>query len=186
MAAPARRRATYEDLLTAPAHHVAEIIDGELRVQPRPALAHTLAASALGSELHGPFQRGRGGPGGWVILDEPELHLGSEVLVPDLAGWRRERLPIVPEAPAIELAPDWTCEVLSPSTEATDRAQKIPIFARERVAYIWLVSPAAQTLEVFVLDGETYRLRRVLQGETHAAVEPFEAIQLELGALWAR
>ena len=85
----------------------------------------------------------RGGPGGWILLDEPELHLHGDVLVPDLAGWRRERMPELPDAAAFELAPDWICEVLSPSTAASDRAEKMPIYARERVAHVWLVDPIA-------------------------------------------
>src|SRR5580700_3070151 len=114
MGDPVKRRATYEDLLAVPEHLIAEIIDGELLTQARPALPHSRAATALGGELHGPFDRGRGGPGGWILLDEPELHIHGDVLVPDLAGWRRERMPELPDAAAIELAPDWVCEVLSP------------------------------------------------------------------------
>jgi Uma2 family endonuclease len=141
----------------------------------------------LGVELGGPFDRGKGGPGGWVILDEPELHLrGGHVLVPDLAGWRRERMPRVPlEAAAFELAPDWVCEVLSPSTEAGDRADKMPIYAAERVAHAWLVDPVVRTLEVHRLDGETYRVVGVRRDAARARAEPFDAIELELGALWA-
>src|SRR5689334_13485964 len=121
MANPAQRRATYEDLLAVPDHLVAELIHGVLHTYPRPALPHARAASRLGMDLGGPFDRGRGGPGGWIILDEPELHLHGDVLVPDLAGWRRERVPEMPTAPAFELAPDWLCEVLSASTAAVDR-----------------------------------------------------------------
>jgi len=95
-----RRRATYDDLLEVPDRLVAEIVDGELFTTPRPALRHAQAASALGGELSGPFHRGRGGPGGWIILDEPELHLGADIVVPDLAGWRRTRLPSVPDEPS--------------------------------------------------------------------------------------
>src|ERR1700744_4250912 len=133
MADPAKKRATYADLLAAPENLVAEIIHGVLSTQPRPALPHTRAPSRLGAKLGGPFDLGDGGPGGWVILDEPELHLrDSDVLVPDLAGWRLRRMPRLPlEATAVELAPDWVCEVLSPSTAATDRADKLPIYAAE-------------------------------------------------------
>src|SRR5690606_30130204 len=125
---------------------------------PRPAAIHAVAASVLGGELSGPFHRGRGGPGGWVILDEPELHLGGDVLVPDLAGWRRERMPEIPDAAGFELAPDWVCEVLSPSTEAVDRAQKVRLYAREGVAHVWLLNPRGRTLEVLALDGSGYRI----------------------------
>ena len=89
------KRAPYQDVLDAPPHKVTEVINGKLHVFPRPSLPHSLVASVLGAELGPPFARGRGGPGGWIILDEPELHLGEDILVPDVAGWRRERLPAI-------------------------------------------------------------------------------------------
>jgi Uma2 family endonuclease len=188
MADPARRRATYEDLLTVPGHLVGEIFDGTLVTQPRPGGPHALAASVLGGELSGPFHRGtRGGPGGWILLDEPELHLrGGQVLVPDLAGWRRERMPHVPDAPAFELAPDWVCEVLSPSTEAMDRATKLPIYAAEKVSHAWLIDPLVRTLEAYRLEGSRWTLLGTWKDEAGVRVEPFDALELELGALWAR
>src|SRR6185437_11076720 len=126
MGAPAKHGATYADVLAAPAGMVAEVVHGVLHTQPRPAMPHTRAASRLGGELGGPFDRGRGGPGGWIILYEPELHLGEDILVPDLGGWRRERLPKVPMGAAyLTLAPDWICEVVSPSTQAFDRGDKL-------------------------------------------------------------
>lgn len=186
MAQPAHKPATYEDLLAVPEHLVAEIIHGVLVTHPRPAAPHTLAASRLGGELSGPFDRGKGGPGGWIILDEPELHLHGDVLVPDLAGWRRQRMPTFPkDAAAFELAPDWVCEILSPSTAATDRADKLPIFARERVAHVWLVDPLIQTLEVLRLDGETYRNVGTWRGDAKVHAEPFDAIELEIAAMWS-
>jgi Uma2 family endonuclease len=184
MVDPAARRATYEDVLTAPAHKIAEIVDGALHLSPRPAMPHAEATSALGGELKGPFQRGRGGPGGWLIVDEPELHLGADVVVPDLAGWRRERLPRLPNAPYVTLAPDWICEVLSPSTSRLDRAEKLPIYARERVRHAWLVDPLARTLEVLRLDGERWVILATHAGDARIRAEPFEALELELGLLW--
>ena len=115
MGGPAKRRATYDDLLAVPDTLVAEILDGNLVTHPRPAAPHARTASRLGMDLGSPFDRGRGGPGGWIILYEPELHLHADVVVPDLAGWRRERMPEMPVGPAFELAPDWACEVLSPA-----------------------------------------------------------------------
>src|SRR5258708_37333661 len=144
------------------------------------------AATTLGGELYGPFDRGKGGPGGWVLLYEPELHLHGDVLVPDYAGWRRERMPNMPEAAAFELAPDWACEVLSPSTTATDRADKLPIYAREGVKHVWLVDPLAKTLEVLRLEAGGWLLVTVVAGVRGVRAEPFDAIELELGALWAR
>jgi Uma2 family endonuclease len=141
-------------------------------------------------ELGAAFGRGRGGPGGWVILDEPELHFGSpedlDVLVPDLAGWRRSRLPELPDAPALTLAPDWVCEVLSASTEEIDRAEKLLIYAREAVRHAWLLDPRIRTLEVLQLDGESWRLLAVHHGEAQVRAQPFEAIELDLAVLWSR
>jgi len=186
MGEPAKRRATYEELLAVPEPLVAEIIHGVLITHPRPGAPHARAASRLGIDVGGPFDRGKGGPGGWVILDEPELHRHGDVLVPDLAGWRRERMPEIPSAAAFELPPDWACEVLSPSTAAVDRADKLPIFARERVAHVWLVDPLLFTLEVCRLDGETYRTVATWRGDAIVRAEPFDAEELELSALWAR
>jgi Uma2 family endonuclease len=186
MGESAKRRATYEDLLAVPKHLVAEIIDGNLAIQPRPGSRHARAAFSLGGELHGPFCRGKGGPGGWVLPREPELHLHGDVLVPDLAGWRRTRMPELPDAAAFELAPDWICEVLSPSTAATDRAEKMPIYARERVTHLWLVDPIARTLEALVLDGARWSVLGTWPDDAKLRVDPFEAFELELAGLWAR
>jgi Uma2 family endonuclease len=186
MANLARRRATYDDLLAVPEHLLAEIIDGELVTQPRPAFRHGRAVSSLEGELHGPFNRGRGGPGGWIVLVEPELHLHGDVLVPDVAGWRRERMPELPDAAASELPPDWLCEVLSPSTAGTDRAAKMPIYARERVGHVWLVDPVAQTLEAYRLEGGRWLQLGAWTGDARVRAEPFESFELELAVLWAR
>ncbi len=169
-----------------PEQVVGEIIHGVLETQPRPAVRHANAGSTLGAQLDNPFRRGRGGPGGWIILDEPELHLHADVLVPDLAGWRRDRMPELPDAPYIELPPDWLCEILSPSTMAKDRSRKLPIYAGERVAHVWLIDPDARILEVLRLDGETYRLVATHSEDAHIRAEPFDAIELELGLLWQR
>jgi Uma2 family endonuclease len=185
MSDPARRRATYDDVLRAPEHLIAEIIDGELVTQPRPAGRHSAVASALGEELGPPFKRGRGGPGGWLILDEPELHLASDVLVPDLAGWRRERLRHVGDEAYFELAPDWVCDVLSPSTEKRDRSSKLPIYARERVPNVWLVNPLQRTLEVLRLASDKWLTLAVHHDDQRVRAEPFDAIELDLSVLWA-
>lgn len=184
MSAPARQRATYEDVLALPEHVVGEVLDGELVVSPRPRARHVAAATTLGEELGPPFRRGRGGPGGWVFLDEAELHLGSDIIVPDLAGWRRERLPEVPDAPFIEVAPDWVGEVLSPSTSRFDRVHKRRIYAREGVRHYWLVDPDARTLEVERLDGDTYRVVLSAADGERVRAEPFDAIELDLTHLW--
>ena len=188
VAKPTPKRATYADLEALPPYVVGEILFGVLYVNPRPAMPHARVASKLGAVLDGPFDNGREGPGGWIILDEPELHLGSEpdVLVPDLAGWRQARMPHVPAAPFTKLAPDWVCEILSASTEASDRGEKMTIYARERVSHAWLVDPAIRTLEVFRLDGETWRMLKTWHGNVTVNAEPFDAIALDLAALWER
>jgi len=188
MADPARRRANYEDVLAAPPHKVAEVIDGTLYLQARPRSRHAGSSTSLTGVLHGPFGRGIGGPGGWLILFEPELHLGSEpdIVVPDLAGWRRERMPEMPDVAYFTQAPDWVCEVLSESTEDVDRAEKVPVYAREGVGHVWLVDPLVRTLEMLRLDGGTYRLIATYRGDARVRAEPFDAIELELALLWAR
>jgi Uma2 family endonuclease len=181
------RPAAYDDLLALPEHVVGEIIDGELVVSPRPASRHASATSWLGAELVQLFGRGnRGGPGGWVILDEPELHVVGQVIVPDLAGWRRERMPEVPELPFFELVPDWTCEVLSPSSAARDRTRKMHHYLRAGVRHVWLLDPATKTLEVYRLDGETWRLALGAAGDTKVRAEPFDAVELDMAVIWTR
>jgi Uma2 family endonuclease len=186
MADPARRTATYADVLAAPPHLIAEIVDGEQVLSPRPAKPHTAAASALGEELGPPFKRGRGGPGGWIIVDEPELHLGSHILVPDLGGWRRERMPaIVADEPYFSLAPDWVCEVISPRTETVDRVRKRRIYGEQGVSYLWFVDPIERLLEAFKAQDGNWLLIGSYEGTEKIRVEPFEAFELDLSILWA-
>lgn len=173
--------ATYEDLLALPENVVGQIIDGELIALHRPALRHARIATTLCGQLDGPFDRGKGGPGGWLFLIEPELHFGADVVVPDLAAWRRERLAEVPDAPWLELAPDWVCEVLSPSTASLDRVKKLCVYARERVAWYWIVDPAARTCEVFRLgDSGSYIVGAAYDGAGPLRARPFDAIEIEI------
>jgi Uma2 family endonuclease len=165
---------------------IAEVIGGELRLQPRPAKPHAAAASALGEELGPPFKRGRGGPGGWILLDEPELHLGEDILVPDMAGWRRERMPeLVADEPFFTLAPDWIAEVVSPSTEKYDRTDKLAIYRRESVSWVWIIDPLQRTLEVLRRSDDGWALRGGWRDEARVRAEPFDAFELELAILWA-
>lgn len=190
MGLPAEKhvRATLADLETVPPNMIGEIINGTLYIFSRPAPPHAHASTALTGEIIGPFQRGRGGPGGWRILDEPELLLGprgdEDDLVPDLAGWRLDRMPVLPKTAKFTLAPDWVCEVLSPSTITVDRAEKMPAYARQGVRHVWLLDPLARTLEVFALESGRWMLLHVHHGNARVRAEPFEAIELELDALW--
>lgn len=182
----AKRRATYQDVLDSPSHVVAEVLNGVLYQSPRPATPHAAAASALGEELGPPFKRGRGGPGGWMILDEPEVHLDEHIVVPDLGGWRRERMPELPDAAYIELAPDWVCEVLSPATRALDRGEKLAVYAAHGVRHAWLIEPLDQLVEVLRLDEDAYKIVATAHGDDPARLEPFAAVELDLSALWQR
>ncbi len=181
---PLKKDATYDDLREVPEHFVAEMFDGELYASPRPALPHTRASSLLAADLIGSFDRGVNGPGGWVILNEPELHFGKDVLVPDIAAWRRSRLPNVPPDAYLTLAPDWICEVLSPSTETIDRTKKLRIYARVRVERAWLLDPLQQTLEVLSLRGASWAPVGTHGGRAKVRAAPFDAIELDLGSLW--
>lgn len=186
MVEPAKRGATYQDVLDAPEHVVAEILNGDLYLSPRPGGPHTAAASALAFELGPPFDRGKGGPGGWTILIEPELHLAADIVVPDLAGWHVERLAEVTEAAYFTVAPDWVCEVLSRSTEAIDRADKLPIYAGAGAAHAWLVNARTRTLEVLRAQAGKWLTVATYRGDAKMRAEPFEAIELDLGVVWAK
>ncbi|MBZ4406979.1 Uma2 family endonuclease [Myxococcus sp. XM-1-1-1] len=180
-----KKPATYADLEALPETVIGELIDGVLHASPRPALRHSLVSSRLNGELSGPYDKGRGGPGGWFILFEPELHLsGGNVLVPDLAGWRRERMPGIPSGVGCTVVPDWVCEVLSPSTSRLDRFAKQPIYGREGVKHLWLIDPKVRTLEVWRLEGAGYQKVAQHEGLAKVRAEPFEAVELELGFLW--
>ena len=177
-------RATYQDVLDAPPHKVAEIVDGTLHLNSRPAPRYAWASSGLGDAVGPPFNRGRGGPGGWWIVGEPELHLGEDILVPDLAGWRRERMPESPDVAFFTLATDWVCEILSPSTRVLDLGVKRRAYAREGVAHLWFVDPEARTLEAFELRDGQWVLLETLTGSDPVSLPPFEAISFSLGDLW--
>lgn len=180
-----RKPATYEDLLRVPDNLVAELIDGELYVSPRPRVRHARVGSVLGGRIGHAFDSGDDGPGGWWILDEPEIHLPVEqAMVSDVAGWRRERVPSLPDTLSIDIAPDWVCEVSSPSTARLDRVIKLPVYARHGVGHVWLIDPSAQTLEVLRLDGDHWVVAGNYAGDDVVRAEPFDAVELPLAKLW--
>lgn len=185
MGAPAHRPATYADLQAVPEHLVAEIIDGALETHPRPRPRHAVVAAELTAELVPPFGRGRGGPGGWIFMVEPELHLGTQVVVPDIAGRRRSRLPTEPETAFIETPPDWVCEILSPSATRIDRGPKRRIYAEFGVGHLWLLDPTAGLLESFTLTEGTWRLDGTVQRGETVALPPFDAVPFPLDDLFA-
>ncbi len=178
------RPATYQDVLDAPPHVVAEIVAGTLHTRPRPAKRHAWAGSRLGGRLDGPFNSGDGGPGGWLIIDEPELHLGEDIVVPDIAGWRLETMTEDMEGAVFEQAPDWVCEVLSPLTRKLDTGAKRAVYARERVSHLWFVDSDAKTLEAFELRKGSWVLRATLTDDAPVSLPPFDAITFPLDALW--
>ncbi|MGE6756509.1 Uma2 family endonuclease [Corallococcus interemptor] len=179
-----KKPATYADLEALPDHVVGELVAGELYASLRPAASHASVAIRLSSELVGAFQRGRFGPGGWLFLGEQELHLHQDVLVPDIAGWRLERLSDVADAVTISLAPDWVCEVLSPSTRMLDREAKMPVYAREGVRHVWLMDPRTCTLEVFGLRDGRYEVLLTHTGTASVRAAPFDAVELDLAFIW--
>lgn len=186
MGEPARKIATWQDVLNAPDHLVAEVINGQLHTSPRPAPKHAAAASGIMIDV-GQFGRGRrsGDPrSGWLILAEPELHLGNDIVVPDVAGWRRERMPELPREAYFSVAPDWVCEVISPRTARLDRTQKKRVYARNRVEWFWLVDPLARTLEVLKLSGEFWQEVQVFAGNERIQPLPFEGLEVDLALWW--
>ena len=185
------QKASYQDVLDAPPYKVAEVVDGRLYTHSRPAPPHARAGSSLGAKIGEPFDRGKGSPGapgGWWILDEPELHFGgspgADILVPDVAGWRRERMPACPDTAYFTVAPDWVCEVLSPSTRKLDVGRKRDIYAREGIPYLWFIDPEPRTLEAFELRGGQWETIATLADDALVSLPPFDAIAFPLDSLW--
>ena len=182
---PAPRLATYADLVALPENLVGELIGGSLYTQARPAGPHALVATGLGMDLGGPFDRGRGGPGGWIFINEPELHFGEDVLVPDLAAWRSERLPRDARKEAFfTIAPDWVAEVASPSTTQKDRVLKVPIYAAQGVQHLWLVEPVDGRIEAYVLESARWVWIGTWTDDAAAKIPPFDEVPLDLSRLW--
>lgn len=182
--APAIRPATYQDVLDAPEGMVAELVAGNLHLHPRPAARHARASLKLGSRLDDPFDGGISGPGGWFFAMEPEIHIGDDVAVPDLAGWRRERMGEFPDAPFISLAPDWICEILSPSTRRFDLTDKRALYGRWGVGHLWFLDPREGFLEAFALEEGRWTLVGAVADEAEVRLPPFDAIGFPLSSLW--
>lgn len=182
MADPADRPATYADLEAVPEHLVAEIIDGVLRTHHHGAPRSAAARTALSHELS-QFQARPRNPGGWRILHLPELWFGDEVFVPDLCGWRVERLPILPDH-HIATVPDWICEIMSSETVRQDRCAKRTRYAALGVRHLWLIDPDAETLESFALTEGQWRLLGAWSSNDAVSTPPFDAISFSLADLW--
>ena len=180
---PTRYLPTISDLDDLSEDVIGEIIDGEIIVHPRPDPPHVWAASELGALLIPPFRRGIEGPGGWIILDEPRIQFDPQILVPDLAGWRRERYQAPPTGP-FQICPDWVCEILSPSTERDDRIRKLPIFAQNGVQHTWLINPVLRTLEVLRLAAGSWVIAGAYGNEEKVRAEPFDAVEIDLSLIW--
>ena len=180
MAEAAHLETLYDAIRGLPEGVVGEIIDGQLYAHPRPAAIHAEVELRLGGNLKGLFDPGGNGPGGWRILAEPEVHFqrDHEILVPDLAGWRRERLPKLPGDQRFEVVPDWVCEILSPSTASRDREVKMPVYARYGVAHAWLVDPRIRSVEAYAREGASWTHLATAAGDQPIALPPFEAVPL--------
>ena len=177
-----RKRATYQDVLDAPEDVVAEIVNGELVLSPRPDNSACVLVSSFLGEIGTRFGREEGN---WIVIYAPEVHLDDDILVPDIAAWRRERLPAVPDAAFISVAPDSVCEALSPKTRRLDRVKKLPRYATHGVAFAWLVDPKPRTLEAFrLVDGAWSLVAAHDDDDGRVRVPPFDAIELDLPALW--
>ena len=185
MSMPAKRKAVYEDLYQLPENVTGEIIKGELYTSPRPHYRHVKSTSVLGGKLIPPYNFGGGdGPGGWEILIEPEVMLGENLLVPDIAGWKQERLPAPPKENWTTVPPDWVCEILSPSTVRMDRVRKMPIYAEHAVPYLWLLDPIARTLETFQLKDGAWTVKGNYADTDKVRAEPFPEVEIDLTNLW--
>ena len=185
MSEPAKKKATYQDLYDIPENTTGEIIDGELLVHPRPSRRHIHAASSLDITIGAPYQFGReAGPGGWIIHVEPEIQLGEHTMVPDLAGWRKERFPVEEETNWISVAPDWVCEILSPSTYRLDKMKKMPIYADHGVAHLWFIDPVQKTLDTYRLESNRWFFSAGFYGNDRVRAEPFQETEFDLEDLW--
>jgi Uma2 family endonuclease len=181
----ASQAAAWDDLDRVPEEFVGEIVNGEVVMNARPDAPHVDAQSDLGGLLVGWFRFGSGGPGGWVIRIEPRIRFGDDIRVPDLAGWHKDRF-VSPRKGPYTVVPDWICEILSESTAAADRTEKMPLYARLAVLHLWLLDPIVRTLEVYRLEHERWVVAGTWAGSAKARAEPFEAVELDLTLVWGQ
>lgn len=184
MTEPARKRATYNDLYSIPENMIGEIINGDLIVSPRPSRKHGYTASIIGNELGPPYNMGRGGPGGWIIIGEPEISFSDNILVPDLAGWRKERFPESEDHNWISVSPDWVCEIVSQRSVRIDRVKKMGIYAQHRVGYYWIVDPTTKTLETLKNEAGRWLILGTYAEDDKVRAEPFQGVEIDLNSLW--
>ncbi len=184
MAHPALKLPDYDDILALPDNIIGEIINGRLQTQPRPAPRHALASSALGSQLFGHFSHNGGDSDDWWILDEPELHINNQIIVPDLAGWRKSSMTTLPDTAWFETVPDWICEILSPGTAKIDRSEKMPIYAQWGVSHLWLIDPLLQLLEIYEWQNQRWCLLQSLKDDDVVSAPPFASHPFALNSLW--
>lgn len=185
MPAPAKKPATYADLLAHPGDERVEVLAGELVVQPSPTPAHQSTLGEIYAELRNPFQRGRGGPGGWWLIQDVDVEFGPhDICRPDISGWRTESLPVFPGERPIRQRPDWLCEGLSPRTALRDQGEKRAIYQRAEVPWYWLVDPLNRTLSVLRLVSEGYLVERVVGDQGQAGLPPFDAAPIDLSSIF--
>lgn len=181
----APKLATYADLLALPEDVKAEVLAGEVVAQASPVFEHSYVQAALLELLRGPFERQRGGPGGWWIVADIDVRLSEhDVVRPDVVGWRRERLPSPWGMRPIDVVPDWICEVLSPNGVKRDRVFKMHLYAHQGVPHYWLIDPSAGTLEAYALERGSWRVAATYDRTAIARIPPFEAIELVVGDLF--
>jgi Uma2 family endonuclease len=179
--------ATIDDLLAIPeAERFHEIIGGELVRKAMPSIRHGGAQAGLLGRLGGPYNRRPGGPrpGGWRFATETEIRFDdSEIYRPDVAGWRRERLPELPDEFPLTVRPDWVCEIVSPSNVRNDVVKKMLTYQRSGVPHYWVIDPIAEALIVYRWTDSGYLLVQSAQGEERVRAEPFDAVSLSVHGL---
>jgi Uma2 family endonuclease len=182
---PSTKPPTLADLDALPPGIVGEIIDGVLYTMTKPRMRHQRTTARICGKLSDPFDEGNGGPGGWWIVAEPGIELpNTPEISPDVAGWRRERMPEMPGDEPIRVVPDWTCEILSKTTRRHDLEVKMPYYAKVGVAYHWLVDLEARVLTAYRLDFSEWRVIGTYSNETEARIPPFAAVPLNVASWW--